>query len=86
MRRIWRKVDKALFAAVIPGRDGVRYHLLAERLPKSSDWDWTVWRPGDAPKFARHGDASSVEAAMRAAEAAVLEWDGRTVRRSTDDS
>jgi hypothetical protein len=75
MRRGWRKVDDALFAAVINGRDRARYHLLVERLPNGSGWDWTVWRPGDPPEAARHGVAPSAAAAMRAAEAAVEEWE-----------
>jgi RNA:NAD 2'-phosphotransferase (TPT1/KptA family) len=75
MRRGWRKVDEALFAAVINGSDRTRYHLIAERLPSGSGWDWTVWRPGDAPEAARHGIAPTAAAAMRAAEAAVRDWD-----------
>jgi hypothetical protein len=53
---------------------GARYHLIVERLPRRDHWDWTVWRPGDARKIARHGNAPSVPAAMRAATAAVQEW------------
>jgi len=35
----WRQVDAALFAAVVGGRDGARYHLIVERLPSGNDWD-----------------------------------------------
>ena len=45
-------------------------------------WDWSVWRLGDAPDTARHGDAPSAQAAIKAAEAAASHWDDRTfVRR-----
>jgi hypothetical protein len=72
-------VDEALYAAVIGGRDGTRYHLIVERLPNADGWDWTVWRPGDAPASARHGVATSAVEAMRAAEAAVRRWDDTSV-------
>ena len=65
----WSKVDDALFAA-IAGRNGARYQLIAEQLPNTDGWDWTVWRLGDAPAAARHGNAPSVQAATKAAEAA----------------
>jgi hypothetical protein len=29
----WSKVDEALFAAAISGRNGARYQLIAEQLP-----------------------------------------------------
>lgn len=71
MRRGWRKIDDGLFAAVINDDDQIRYHLLVESLPNGGAWDWTVWRPGDAPDAARHGIASSAAEAMRAAERTV---------------
>ena len=70
----WRRVDDGLFAAVMKGGDQARYHLVVERLPNASGWDWTVWRPGDAPDAARHGVAPSSAEAMRAAERAVGNW------------
>lgn len=70
----WSKVDDALFAA-IAGRNGARYQLIAEQLPNTDGWDWAVWRLGDAPAAARHGNAPSVQAATKAAEAAVQHWD-----------
>jgi hypothetical protein len=78
MRQLWRKVDESLYAAVIGGRGGLRYHLIVERLPGGDGWDWTVWRPGDPPEAARHGVAPSTVRAMRAAEAAVRSWDNST--------
>lgn len=71
MRRGWRKIDDGLFAAAINDDAQIRYHLLVESLPNDSGWDWTVWRPGDAPDAAHHGIASSAVEAMRAAERAV---------------
>jgi hypothetical protein len=78
MRPQWRQVDEALFAAVGGGSNNARYHLIVERLPRGSGWDWTVWRPGDAPADALHGVASSAADAMQAAEAAVRDWDAGT--------
>ena len=86
MRHRWRKVDEALFAAAISGRDGARYHLTAEQLPGTDDWDWTVWRPGDAPETARYGGTTSADTAMRAAEAAASHWDDRAAPASFADS
>lgn len=73
MRRGWCKVDDGLFFVAIndDDNDQIRYHLLVESLPNDSGWDWTVWRPGDAPDAARHGIASSAAQAMSAAEHAV---------------
>jgi hypothetical protein len=67
----WLKLDDALFATVISGRPATRYHLIAERLPYTERWDWTVWRPGHSEWTVRHGEAPSAATAMRAAEAAV---------------
>ena len=66
----WSKVDEALFATAISGRNGARDQLIAEQLPDTDGWDWSVWRLGDAPATARHGDAPSAQAAIKAAEAA----------------
>jgi hypothetical protein len=52
----WSKVDEALFAAT-SARNGARYQIIAEQLPDTDGWDWAVWRLGDAPATARHGDA-----------------------------
>jgi hypothetical protein len=79
MRPRWCKEDEALFAAATDGRNGTRYHLTAERVPaEGGGWDWTIWRPGDAPEAACHGCEPSAEAALRAAEAAVRHWDRAT--------
>ena len=74
MRPRWCKVDEAFFAAAAAGHNG-SYHLTVEQLPDHDGWDWTVWRPGEAPEVARHGQAFSVEAALRAAETTVRHWD-----------
>ena len=63
MRPRWCKVDEAFFAAATAGHNG-SYHLTVEQLPDHDGWDWTVWRPGEAPEVARHGQALSVEAAL----------------------
>jgi hypothetical protein len=82
----WNKAGDTLFAAIVSGRNGARYHVLVEPLPQTDGWDWTVWRPGDAPEAARNGDAPSVEAATQAAKSAVREWDDRAVPGSSNDS
>lgn len=81
--RRWRKVDDALYASVFNGPNSARYHLIVERLPNGRGWDWTVWRPGDAPEAARHGVAPSAADAMRAAEIAARQWDDSAAPRST---
>jgi hypothetical protein len=53
----WSKVDEVLFATAISGRNGGRYQLIAEPLPDTDGWDWSVWRLGDAPAAARHAAA-----------------------------
>jgi hypothetical protein len=75
MSLAWSKVDEALFATAISRRNGARYQLIAEPLPHTDGWDWAVWRLGDAPDTARHGDAPSAQAAIKAAEAAAQHWD-----------
>jgi hypothetical protein len=80
----WSKVDEALFAAT-SGCNGARYQLIAEQLPDTDGWDWAVWRLGDAPATARHGDAPSVQAAIKAAEAAVQHWDDAVAPGSLAD-
>ena len=82
----WSKVDEVLFATAISGRNGARYQLIAEQLPHTDDWDWSVWRLGDAPDTARHGDAPSAQAAIKAAEAAAQHWDDTGAPGSFADS
>jgi hypothetical protein len=65
--------DDILFATVSRLR-GMRYHLLAERLPEGG-WDWTTWRAGDNPNSAQHGRALTAKAAMAAAGGAVRYFD-----------
>ena len=77
----WSKVDDALFAA-IAGRNGARYQLIAEQLPNTDGWDWAVWRLGDAPATARHGDAPSVQAAIKVAESLAVRACARRARGS----
>ena len=81
----WSKVDEALFAAT-SARNGARYQIIAEQLPDTDGWDSAVWRLGDAPATARHGDAPSVQAAINAAEAAVQHWDDTAAPGSLADS
>jgi hypothetical protein len=79
----WSKVDEALFATAISRRNGARYQLIAEPLPDTGGWDWSVWRLGDAPDTARHGDAPS---AIKAAEAVAQHWDDAGAPGSFVDS
>jgi hypothetical protein len=51
----------------------VRLRLVAERLPDSEGWDWTVWQ-SDRPKIVRRGLAPSGPEATAAAEAAAADW------------
>jgi hypothetical protein len=67
-------VDDTLFATIASRHSGVRYHLLAERLP-GDGWDWIAWRAGDSPDTAQHGCASSAKIAMETAGSVVRYWD-----------
>jgi hypothetical protein len=82
----WHRTDDIVSATVTSSRGDARYHLIVERLPRQHRWDWTVWRPSDPPTAARHGDAPFIEAAMRAAAAAVLYWDDKAVGGSSANS
>jgi hypothetical protein len=69
MAHKWRHMDGALRATTLFNRLGSRYHLAVEILP-DRDWDWLVWRAGDADRSIRYGVAASAESAMAHAEAA----------------
>jgi hypothetical protein len=75
LRQPWSKAEDILSATLVARRSGARYHLIAERLPADNGWDWTVWRPGDAPENSRHGYAPGATTAMAAAEGAVRHWE-----------
>jgi hypothetical protein len=69
----WNLTDKfALFAAALVQE--ANYHMIAEQLPGSSRWDWSVWRPVDRVMNARHGRTNSGFSARAAAERAVNDW------------
>jgi CheY-like chemotaxis protein len=68
----WRKSESGLFASL---RSGWTHHsLIVEPLPRKNAWDWTVWRPDEPEEAPRYGMATSVLAAMAAAEQAVRQW------------
>ena len=69
----WNLADKcALFAKALVLE--VNYLMIAEQLPQSSRWDWSVWRPEDQVMNVRHGRANSGMDARGAAESAVRDW------------
>jgi hypothetical protein len=82
----WSKVDEVLFATAISGRNGGRYQLIAEPLPDIDGWDWSVCAWVMAPATARHGDAPSAQAAIKATEAAAQIWDDTGAPGSFADS
>ena len=55
LRQPWSKAEDILSATLVARPGGARFQLIAERLPADNGWDWTVWRPGDAPENSRHG-------------------------------
>jgi hypothetical protein len=69
----WNLADKcALFARALVQE--VNYRLVAEQLPRSNRWDWSVWRQADQVMDVRHGRANSGINARGAAESAVRDW------------
>jgi signal transduction histidine kinase len=65
----WHTAEDTMFASALSNLGRVHYRLIVEPLPRRNGWDWAVWRPGGADETTRHGRASSVLAAMAAAEA-----------------
>jgi hypothetical protein len=64
---IWERSGEAFHATVEAPSGEVRFRLVVERLPDQR-WDWVVWRPEDPATLARHGTATSAQAAMQEAE------------------
>ena len=73
----WNKADDTMYADLVSRRGQEHYHLVVERLPANNGWDWTVWRPGDAPELSQHGYAPGLVTAMAAAEAVAQYWPTR---------
>ena len=69
MSHAWPHREEALLATTLSDQTGRRYHLTVEILPHL-EWEWVVWRAGDADQAVQHGVAPSVDAAMAAAEGA----------------
>ena len=86
LKQPWSKAEDILCATLVARRGGARYHLIAERLPADNGWDWTVWRPGDAPENSRHGYAPGVTTAMAAAEGAARHWETRAAAGLSADT
>jgi hypothetical protein len=66
----WNLADEFALFAVASAQE-VKYNIIAEQLPRSSQWDWSVWRPTDEVMNVRHGQADSGFNARAAAESAV---------------
>ena len=86
LKQPWNKAEGILSATLVARCGGARYHLIAERLPASDGWDWTVWRQGDEPEASRHGYASGAITAMAAAEEAAWHWETRAATVSFADT
>ena len=78
LKPVWNKADDTMYADLVAGRGKAHYHLVVERLPTDNGWDWTVWRPGDAPELSQHGYAPGLITAMAAAEAVAKHWHAQT--------
>jgi hypothetical protein len=66
---IWERSGEVFYATAEAPSGEIRFHLVVERLPDQR-WDWVVWRPGEPAALARHGTATSAQAAMQEAELA----------------
>lgn len=73
----WHLVEpRARYAIAADARGGQCLHLMAERLPNSTEWDWQVWQAWNAAPTSSYGTAPSVVEATAAAEAAARDWRG----------
>jgi hypothetical protein len=84
LKQPWSKAEDVLSATLVARCGGVRFHLIAERLPVNDGWDRTVWRQDDEPEASRHGYAPGAITAMATAEGAARHLEARAVsaRRS----
>ncbi len=71
----WHQAENALYASILVSPGMIHHRLIVEPLPRRGGWDWAVWRPGDSGGTPRQGHASSVAAAMAAAETAARSWE-----------
>ena len=67
---VWEQSGDAFFATAETTRNGERYYLVIDQLPRGG-WDWSVWRQGDSWRLARNGTADTAQEAMKRAEEAV---------------
>lgn len=70
---VWRRSDFLLYATV-RSDDGRLYHLVVEKLPYPTGWDWAVWQDGHSQFLVRSGLAEFAQHAMNAAEVAIRKW------------
>ena len=66
---IWEQSGDIFHATARAPSGEVLFHLVVERL--NHHWDWSIWRPGEPARMARHGVAATASDAMRKAEAAM---------------
>ena len=74
---VWTGEGHGLLHASFAQEHGLRQHLVVERLPGAAGWDWVAWR-ADQPSRPSNGREKTQEAAMLAAERAVLRLAGRS--------
>jgi hypothetical protein len=64
----WERNGDTFTATAETLAENVRFHLAVERLSPRS-WDWTVWQPGQQPRWPATGPPTA-QVAMMAAEVA----------------
>jgi hypothetical protein len=70
----WDKTDELVWYGVWTDEPTTfRVNLVAEHLPESERWAWTVWQ-SDEPRILRRGVAAGATEASASAEVAAIGW------------
>ncbi len=65
------KADDTFFATLAASHDHAHCHMIVEPLPDTNSWNWTVWRPGDAPTL-QTGEADRLIAVFLATKSTTV--------------
>jgi hypothetical protein len=72
---VWETDGAALFGTAISNDGQTLYHLIVEKLPSGSGWDWSVWRAGDTTAAIGQGTGFTSANTQAGAEEAARAWD-----------
>jgi len=70
----WDRTDDMIWFGIWKdSEEATPLYLIAERLPKSNEWDWAVWQ-SNKPVILKRGIAPSALKATAFAEGAASRW------------